>query len=81
MNPHLPVLSSPTLQFDEAKRFSEGLAAVRIGDEKTGKWGFIERTGKVVVTPQFDFASKFSEGLAAVRIGDDKTGRWGYIYR
>ena len=29
-------------QFDAASDFSEGLAAVRIGDDKTGKWGFIE---------------------------------------
>lgn len=30
-------------QFDEAQPFSEGLAAVRIGDDETGKWGFIAR--------------------------------------
>jgi hypothetical protein len=30
-------------QFDEADRFSDGLAAVRIGDDKTGKWGYISR--------------------------------------
>jgi hypothetical protein len=25
-------------QFDEATEFAEGLAAIRVGDEKTGKW-------------------------------------------
>jgi len=30
-------------QFDEADQFSDGLAAVRIGDDKTGKWGYISR--------------------------------------
>jgi len=30
-------------QFDKAEKFSEGLAPVRIGDEKTGKWGYIAR--------------------------------------
>ena len=30
-------------QFDLARGFSEGLAGVRIGDDKTGKWGFIAR--------------------------------------
>ena len=30
-------------QFSPAKDFSEGLAAVRIGDATTGKWGFIYR--------------------------------------
>jgi hypothetical protein len=54
---------------------------VRIGDEKTGRWGYVDKTGKMVVGPQFDFAGGFFEGLALVRIGDDKTGKWGYIYR
>ncbi|MBK7416012.1 MAG: WG repeat-containing protein [Dechloromonas sp.] len=31
------------IQFDDTRDFHEGLAAVRIGDEKTGKWGFISR--------------------------------------
>ena len=30
-------------QFDSTYQFSEGLAAVRIGDDKTGKWGYIPR--------------------------------------
>ena len=30
-------------QFSGASIFSEGLAAVLIGDAKTGKWGFISR--------------------------------------
>ena len=30
-------------QFDSAGSFSEGLAAVRIGDDETGKYGFIAR--------------------------------------
>ncbi len=33
-----------------------------------GKWGYIDRSGKVVVTPQFDAAERFHEGLAAVRL-------------
>ena len=71
-------------QFNFANDFSEGLAAVRIGDDKTGKWGYIDKQGKMVVNPQFDcdwVCSGFSEGLAAVRVGDDKTGKWGYISR
>jgi hypothetical protein len=31
------------LQFDVARPFIDGLAAVRIGDDKTGKYGFIAR--------------------------------------
>jgi hypothetical protein len=58
------------------RNFSEGLCAVRIGD----KWGYIDKTGAVVITPQFDSAGIFSEGLACVRKGRkvgyiDKTGK------
>ena len=66
-------------QFDGALPFSDGLAAVRIGDENSGKWGYIDKQGKFAVNPQFDGAASFSEGLAEVRIGDNKTGKWGYI--
>jgi len=62
-------------QYDRARDFSEGLAAVKIGD----KWSFIDATGKEVVPPQYDEAEDFCEGLAAVRIGDSKTGKWGFI--
>lgn len=37
---------------------------------KGGRWGFIDRTGRLVVTPRFDAAARFSEGLAPVRSGD-----------
>jgi len=45
------------------------------------KWGYIDKTGKIVFEPQFDNAGYFSEGLAGVRIGKkygyiDKTGKW-----
>ncbi len=58
-------------KFGRANNFSEGLAAVEIGD----KWGFIDRTGKLVVPAQFDYVYNFSEGLAAVEI--DR--KWGFI--
>ena len=48
---------------------------MRIGDEKAGKWGYIDKQGKVVIDAQFDDAWSFAEGLAVIRIG----GRWGYI--
>ena len=51
----------------------------RLFDDKTGKWGFIDKQGKWVIQPRFDAADIFSDGLAAVRIGDDKTGKWGFI--
>jgi hypothetical protein len=33
-------------------KFSEGLAATRFGDDKTGKYGFIDKKGNVVIKPQ-----------------------------
>lgn len=47
---------------DEARPFSEGLAAVRIAD----KWGYVDRSGKMVIRPQFELAEEFSEGVALV---------------
>ena len=72
-------------RFDDAWRFSEGLAAVVVGD----KWGFIDQTGRIVIAPRFFSAMPFKEGVACVgaffeggpinnRVGDygyiDKTG-------
>ena len=39
------------------------------------KYGFIDKTGKVVIERKFDRAGGFSEGLAPVAIGK----KWGYI--
>ncbi len=44
-----------------------------------GKWGFIDRSGKIVVKPEFEKVEEFSEGLAVVLRNDkygfiDKTG-------
>jgi hypothetical protein len=54
-----------------------GLARVNAGGNL---WGFINRSGDVVIPATFDFAGEFSEGLAAVRVGDkmgfiDTSGR------
>ena len=35
--------------------------------QQGGKWGYINRTGEVVIKPQFDSAEPFAEGLALVR--------------
>ena len=39
---------------------------------KDGKWGYIDRTGKIAVSPRFDEAGRFSEGLAPVRLGKQR---------
>lgn len=51
--------------------FSEGLAAVNVN----GKWGYIDKSGKYVISPQFSLARSFHEGLAFVGQGDN----YGYI--
>lgn len=40
-----------------------------------GKYGFIDKSGKIVIKPQFDNAGSFSEGLAAVKLD----GKYGLI--
>lgn len=67
--------------WNEALDFSEGLAAVAVGDDENSKWGFIDSTGKVVIEPQYDEVTPdvgdlslyedikdgyFKEGLATV---------------
>ncbi len=66
-------------QFESARPFSEGLAAVQVGQDKGWKWGYIDKSGSFAIAPQFDYADEFSEGLAAVRVGDEKTGQWGFV--
>jgi hypothetical protein len=53
------------------RRFTEGLRATL----QSGKWGYIDRTGKFVIAAKFDEAWGFSEGVAAVRQGES----WGFV--
>lgn len=81
-------------RFDLAEKFSEGLAAVNLGGQwhpgppggmgpppppPGGKWGFIDKTGKIIVEPRFEHfepaIGNFSEGLAHVF----SDGSWDYI--
>ena len=58
--------------FDDAKPFAgSGPAAVCI----SGKWGFVDATGKLVIEPQYASANSFNVGLGGVCID----GLWGYI--
>jgi len=59
------LLASPP--FLEADDFFEGLAAVRAS--QTGKYGFINSRGIVVVDFQFDEVGHFAEGIAWARVG------------
>ena len=48
--------------------------------EEKGKWGFIDRKGKVVILPKYGYVDDFREGLAAyTSFMDDEIGKYGYI--
>ena len=55
--------------------FSEGYAAF---SDENGLWGYIDRTGSVVIEPQWDLADRFSGGVA--RIGVSRAGASGRLY-
>jgi hypothetical protein len=79
-------------RYNGALKFSEGLAAVLLGEEdaETESWGFIDKTGKMVIPPQFrlpldphegrfaEFMGVFSGGLAEVSL-DPVITTTGYI--
>ena len=56
---------------DETAEAAERLFPIK----QNGAWGYIDRTGAVVVAPRFDMAWTFSEGLALVGVAD----HYGYI--
>jgi len=61
----------PVIKTDDRTRdFHEGLAAV-LSSERSGSrgWGYIDRSGKLVIQKQYAFADDFSEGLAGVVVG------------
>lgn len=57
-----------------ARSFFEDRAAVLIND----KWGFIDRSGNIIIDPQFVEVAYFSNGLCAVII-DENERLWAYI--
>ena len=56
---------------ETANKFSEFSVVI-----KDKKYGFIDKTGNIVIEPQYDLANDFYEGLACVRIGQ----KCGFIY-
>ena len=57
-------------RYDSVRDFSEGFAPVRVG--KT--WGFIDKSGTLVIAPKFDDAEGFHGGLAKIAVA----GLFGY---
>lgn len=79
------VVIRPMVVDNGPDEFSENLARFR----QSGKTGFFDRRGQVVIPPGFTFAFPFSDGRAAVcagcvekKEGEHRAitgGRWGYI--
>lgn len=67
----------------EGKELFGGFEAIEIPASETepvavmknGKWGFVDRDGKMVISANYDQARSFSLGMAPVMID----GKWGYI--
>ncbi len=60
-------------RFDDARRFSGGLAPVKLG----GKWGFVDAKGNLRIKATYSDAKPFAHGLAAVSVD----GEWRYLDR
>jgi len=68
---------------------SEDSSPVLLPVKVSGKWGYVNTTGQLVINPQFDSAEDFHEGRAVVCLGKpctwwesdsgSSTERWGYI--
>lgn len=65
------VLGFSSISFAQTKDKAMPLFWVR----EDGKYGYIDKTGKVVIKPQFENTTGFNEGLAATKLG----GKYGYI--
>ena len=62
---------------EEVRLFKNGLAAFSlVNEEGDEKWGFVDKTGKVVINPQFSSVSNFSDDKCGVR---NDEGKWGFI--
>ena len=86
MNKEGKVVIQP--KYDKVTDFSEGLAAVRLGENRIeGRWGFIDKQGNVIIDFKFFDVKPFKNGLAWVYEADEsgysykwtKKENWGYI--
>jgi len=72
------ILQTKSLNYDDVKDFSDGLAGVMpkgICGFSSGKCGFIDKFGKQVIPCIYDNTWGFNEGLASV----EQNGKWGCI--
>ncbi|MCP4643285.1 MAG: WG repeat-containing protein, partial [bacterium] len=61
--------------FEEAGDFGEGLAPVM----RKGKWGFVDKTGALVIPTRLDDATGFTEGRARIGVDDGSRRLFGFI--
>jgi hypothetical protein len=64
----------PSLEFYTV-HFQNGFAMVQVGERTTGKWGFANAMGEIIVPVEYDRVRHFRDGLAAVR----KNSMWGFV--
>src|SRR5215831_1834657 len=72
--------STSAITANPVKESSPFLLPVKV----SGKWGYVNSSGQLVVNPQFDEAEEFHEGRAAICLGNCKSwesndAHWGYI--
>jgi len=60
-----------TKKYYLSNNYNEGLLSFN----HDGKYGYIDKNGKIIIKPSFDNANQFNDGLAAVQINKN----WGYI--
>lgn len=62
----------------EAGAFSEGLAKFQ---DSSGRWGFIDKSGKIAIKPAYQYVMSFSGGMALVAVNTRDGIAAGYINR
>ncbi len=60
---------------ESADPFFEGVARIKVN----GKYGYINKEGKIVISPQYTDAGMFLEGVASVEMKVDDKTKEGYI--
>ncbi len=63
----------------EGANSNKDLALISLDREGKQKYGYIDRLGKIVISPTFDLARNFRFDLACVGTGDGRNLRYGYI--
>lgn len=67
---------------DPSEKGSRWITIDKTGQSFVEKWGFIDKTGKIVIPPQFVEVESFSEGLAKVAVINNEGKQvWGFIDR